>query len=812
MSPRTSGGPASRIAILLFAFLLLPLGARASQLVYVGPVDQAGTGLGHVATVLSIGDREVESGCVAWDGAKDVFGPGAPACPTGFTGGDEKRGASQTLTRTLAEIGNPTASSLRVIFNASEPGSDRRLRLEALVLRVFDHTGRVLLEAALQAPMDVDATDSGIGKAGWAFGLSDPAGAASAFTSGINRIGLAATVSGADGGFETFYLAQAEGVGSGEGPGDNENVPDQADLGLTADGTGECPRAQFVARVVNEGPETAANVVVQFQPPAGAVLVSATASPGACTSGPPVRCTIGWLAPGANATVVVVVRAQGSAAASLTGEFSVSSSTGDSDPGDNVAAATVTVDADCDQIAGGDNCPSVPNPDQSDSDGDGVGDACEEERDGDLVSDLTDNCPGTPNADQLDTDSDGIGDACDSCPAASNPAQLDRDRDGLGDVCDSPAVAPAPCPGGDCRISVRPAATLLFPWFGVDLGEPDGLNTSLAITNVDARSHLVSVTLWTDWAIPTLTFNVHLTGFDVQRLDLRELFAGALPATGAGTSPTGPLSAAGAAFPGCSDPVADPAVSSAFLGRAHTGRKARGVCFASPREGQLATGYVTVDVVRSCSALDPSSPGYFVHGGQGVAGNENVLLGEYAYVDLGRGLAQGEQAVHIAADPVAFGSGYTFYGRYVGGDGSDNRQPLGSTFSASFAQSEAAGRETLLAVWRDTKSAAAGPVACGALPSWAPLSTGEQPVWDEEEGLEMLPSSTASFPWATQAVAVGSDELPIADDYGWTVLDLGHRADLFGLAAQGWVTVLKSDALGGTAHDAAVLQSACEIP
>lgn len=86
-------------------------------------------------------------------------------------------------------------------------------------------------------------------------------------------------------------------------------------------------------------------------------------------------------------------------------------------------------DADADTVCGDvDNCPYVDNPGQIDvkpAGGDGIGDACQKDYDGDGINDNADNCPETPNPDQNDTDGDLRGNACDLCPDDPNDACVD---------------------------------------------------------------------------------------------------------------------------------------------------------------------------------------------------------------------------------------------------------------------------------------------------------------------------------------------------------------------------------------------------
>ena len=378
---------------------------------------------------------------------------------------------------------------------------------------------------------------------------------------------------------------------------------------------------------------------------------------------------------------------------------------------------------------------------------------------------------------------------------------------------------------GNCRLANQPAATLLVPYFEANLADPQGRTTLLSINNAAPRPTLARVVLWTDWGVPTLAFDVYLTGYDVQTLNVRDLFNGSLPGTGPGISSSGPLSQAGTSFPGCTaESIQSPRVGlpqQAFLKAAHTGRQLPNsqpaMCAATLHaQPSVVTGYITVDTVNRCSpptitgtANTPADPAYFAKGGTGLASDDNSLWGDVFLINPQQNQAASQPAVAIVADSDFFqGGAYTFYGRFNGFSATDDRMPLSSLYYVRFFNGGSFTGGTDLLVWRDNRMPTANPAPCGSSPSWASPGEDQLVFFDEQENAGAITNSNA-FPVATQRVHVGSTALAVQPDYGWLMLDLWH-AD--GTHAQGWVTALfTASGRFATGHDAMRADDLCNF-
>jgi hypothetical protein len=196
----------------LLATALAAMAAPAgASLIFIGTVPSSGNGIGAVSTSLTFQNTGTESGCVAFNGTTATTG--AASCPTGFTGGDEKPGSSQTNVFTASDL-NFTAtnnfSNLVLLFNGNEGvnAGDQPITLNSLGLSLYSSTGTLLGTFTTTAPSTF-AAFPGVGNAGFGFALDSTQAAQANALLASNpqlRIGTSANASNAQGGPETIQL------------------------------------------------------------------------------------------------------------------------------------------------------------------------------------------------------------------------------------------------------------------------------------------------------------------------------------------------------------------------------------------------------------------------------------------------------------------------------------------------------------------------------------------------------------------------------------------------------------------------------
>src|SRR3954470_17550809 len=307
-----------------------------------------------------------------------------------------------------------------------------------------------------------------------------------------------------------------------------------------------------------------------------------------------------------------------------------------------------------------------------------------------------------------------------------------------------------------CDIKVAPAATLLLPYFEVDLSGATGRTTLFTVTNVSQYPQIAHVTLWTDYGYPVMTFNLFLGGYDVQAINLADILIRNTISTTVGTTPASIWPINNPNFRPSPDCTAIPGVIPAtVMAAVRTALTTGGTSSCDHVIGGFhanAIGYATIDVVASCTSRSPNDPLYYTND----LLFDNVLIGDYQ--QLGPAPAgttalaldaTGNPMVHIQAVPEGGGAGsnvdtrlpYTFYDRYTPATTRtiDRRQPLPSTFAARYIQGGPGNFATNLTIWRESF----GIGSCAGVLGSSSIPISEFIKFDEHENLNTaLPCSS----------------------------------------------------------------------
>jgi hypothetical protein len=422
--------------------------------------------------------------------------------------------------------------------------------------------------------------------------------------------------------------------------------------------------------------------------------------------------------------------------------------------------------------------------------------------------------------------------------------------------------------------SAAPAATLLLPYFEVDFNSPQttARTTLFTIVNTTDLPQIAHVVLWTDWSFPALDFNIFLTGYDVQGINLYDIFARGSIAPGptgsaGGTSsnttvPTNPTAGSQPAannantllnisnctnLPGTFSGTTGVSPLLRDLQLIFTTGKATGAgipCTAHAGNAHKnAIGYVTIDVMSSCNTSLPNQGDYFTQ-----ILFDNVLIGDYQDINPNPATgnyAGGNPLVHIRAVPeggpantfVATNLPFTFYDRYTTGAPGpttaqanrkfDRRQPLPSAWAARYIQGGTGAFNTNFKIWREGYSN--GACSAAGLASNGNITIAEIVRFDEHENATVLsngiisPAPGQPGTAETQALSTGSGFFPnpstSGDVGGWMYLNLnnGGSATYSAVRAAGpsqnWVIVsMFAEGRYSVDFDAAWLGNGCSAP
>jgi hypothetical protein len=263
-----------------------------------------------------------------------------------------------------------------------------------------------------------------------------------------------------------------------------------------------------------------------------------------------------------------------------------------------------------------------------------------------------------------------------------------------------------------------------------------------------------------------------------------------------------------------------------------------------------ATGYITIDVVKTCGVAFPTDEAYY-----NDLLYDNVLTGDYQIISPNAATgnyAGGNPLVHIRAIPEGGPAGvmtptnlpYTFYDRYTsrGNENArtmDRRQPLPAVFAARFIQGGTGAFNTNLQVWREgvtgsnaacTSYAANGGVLM-KITDMVRFDEHENPTSNANCGIILIPCVPfAGVLPAASSTGTDSSLFPLmsgaaADPGGWLYLNLSNGGSQLYSAKrpfnvnnttvrpnQNWVTVsMSAEGRYQASFDAVMMANGCSV-